>query len=419
MVTVSRVAVPVAGTAAAESTSTIRLEVRGESQAILALPSDGTAGFAAVSVETDGGGIGVAESIVGGSTVGGPVVLSSPCAVGAATRGYVPTGSTYHRSDVRLSLYDPDATPAVVDVSVSTGTGLTSPAAFQGVVVPATGLVVLDLRRWVPQISTLAVTAAAVSGDIVVGALESTSETLVGAPGHGSTRRSPHVHVTGSSLLVGPEHGLGRWAFAAGPSTRGVVSTFSVYDPGTRPVLVSVAPPGQAGEAAALTADVPAGGIVDFATPIDPGGGTGPGSVVISAHGQASIVAARLTTRPSSPGLEELDVTAGTAGPGDEWLLPGAAFGPRVGDAVTLANPGTRGATVTLFELSSGAAAKVRLDTVTLPAGSEVAVDLGSSVAGAAAFAIGVSATDPILVEQALVLRQGLTTAVGGIPVLR
>ena len=209
----------------------------------------------------------------------------------------MPTGSTYGGSDVRLSLYDPDATPAVVNVDVSTGTTLTSPPAFQGVVVPATGLVVLDLHRWVFEESSLAVTATAVSGSIVVGALELTSETVDMASRSAAGHSINHVVVIGSSLLVGPDRGLSHWAFAALQSKKGVASTFSVYNPGKRPVSVSVAPPGRAGIVAALTEDVPAGGIVDFATPVTGTSGLGTGSVVVSAKGGRPIVVARLTTR--------------------------------------------------------------------------------------------------------------------------
>ena len=60
----------------------------------------GQPGFAAVSVETDAGGIGVGESVAGSSGAV-PVLLSSPCSLVAGAQGYVPTGSTYGGSDVR------------------------------------------------------------------------------------------------------------------------------------------------------------------------------------------------------------------------------------------------------------------------------------------------------------------------------
>jgi hypothetical protein len=394
LVVVSRTGLPRGGVSSGASISRARFQVGGEAQAVLPLTTRGPAGFAAVTIKADAGGIGVGESIVGGSAAGAPVELSSPCSLVAAAQGYVPTGSTYGGSDVRLSLYDPDATPAVVNVSVSTGTTLTSPPAFQGVVVPATGLVVL------------------------VGALELTSETVEVTSRSAAGHPISHVRVIGSSLLVGPARGLSHWAFAAMQSRKGVASTFSVYNPGKRPVSVSVAPPGRAGIVAALTEDVPAGGIVDFATPVTGKSGLGTGSVVISAKGGMPVVVARLTTRYRTRFLEDIDATPGTAGPRDEWLLPGASLTSRIDDVVTIEDPGTEGSTVTLLELTHGTAARSRLEVVDLSAGSELEVNLGSVLKNAPLFALSVSASVPILVEQQLTPRGGLTAAAGGIPVL-
>jgi len=419
VVVVSRTGLPRVGTSSGSSISMTRVEVGGESQAVLALTTRGPAGFAAVSIETGGGGIGVGESIVGGSVFGDQVVLSSPCTLAAGAQGYLPTGSTYGDSDVQLSLYDPGAAAAVVNVSVSTGTALTSPPAFQGVVVPATGIVVLNLHRWVFEQSSLAVTATAVSGDIVVGALELTSETVQMASRTPTGNEMRDVFVTGSSLLVGPDRGLGRWYFAAMQSSRGVASTYSVYNPGSKPVLVSVAPPGPEGVKAALTEDVPAGGIVQFATPVTGTSGLQTASVVISAQQGRPIVVARLTTRYRSRLLEAIDATPGTAGPSGDWLLPGGSLTRAVDDVVTLDDPGTQNATVTLSELSNGPAGPVRLEVVSLLAGSETELNMASVLGSAPSFSLLVSGDVPILVEQQLAYRGGLTSSAGGIPVRR
>jgi len=383
---------------------------------MVALPTKGPAGYAAVSVDSDGDGIGVAELIKGASGTGGSVVPSSPCTLGAAPAGYVPTGSTAGSSDVRLSLYDPDATPAVVDVSVSNGTGLSSPPAFQGVVVPAEGLVVLDLRRWVFQLGSMAVTASAVSGDVVVGALETTSTTMAIPSGSTTSHKAVRVHFTGSSLLVGPDRGLPQWDFTALQSRIGVSSMFSVYDPGRRPVLVSVAPPGRAGLVAALTENVPAGGIVDFATPIVPGTRLGAKSVVVLAGRGATVIVARLTTRQRSPVLEELNSTSGTAGASEQWLLPGATVSAKIDDVVTLVDPGGKSASVILRELTYGPVA-ARLAQVSVLAGTQAKVDLRRVVGHPATFALEISASAPVLVEQQLKPSRGQITAVGGIPI--
>ena len=418
-VSISRTSLPVGGTSKTKSVSGSRVQVDGHSQAVLALPRTGPAGFAAVSVETDGGGIGVAESISGLPSLGGAIVVSSPCALGSAPRAYIAAGSTYGSSDVRLALYDPDATPAVVDVAVSNGTSSTSPPAFQGVVIPATGLVVLDLRRWVFQVSALAVTATAVSGDIVVGALESTSATVAeasGTTGKGA-QKTVHVQLTGSSLLVGPDRALEQWALPALHSRIGVSSMFSVYDPGTKSTSVSVAPPGRAGRVAALTEDVPAGGVVDFETPIAPGTHLETRSVVVSAGPGTPVVAVRLTGRQPSSALEEVNATAGTAGPRDNWLIPGATVTATIDDLVTLVVPGSQTASVKLVELPELPAVPVSFKAVTVFAGTEREIDLGPIMKDAPGFALEISSTVPILVEEQLKPRHGDTTALGAIPV--
>jgi hypothetical protein len=414
-VTVSRTNLPVAGLSTKTSVSRTRVALDGRSQAVITLPGSGPAGYAAVSVDTDDGGIGVSESIRGLSGPAGAVIAASPCTLGSAPRGFIPAGSTYGSSDVRVGLYDPDATPAVVDVAVSNGVSVSSPPAFQGVVVPATGLVVLDLRRWVFQVSSLAIAATAVSGDIVIGSLETTEETVSSPSGTPSSHSLTRVHFAGASLLVGPDRALRQWSFTALQSRIGVASMFSVYDPGTKPVSVSVAPPGHGGRVAALSEDVPAGGIVDFQTPIAPGTRLGAKSVVITAATGSLVLVARVTARQRSRSLEELNTTLGTAGAGERWLLPGATVTAGIDDIVTLADPGTKSATVSLVELPDLPAARVHLKDFTVLAGSQRNVDLGSLMKDAPEFALEVTADAPVLVEQQLRPRHGETAALGAI----
>jgi hypothetical protein len=415
---VSRTDLPAGGVSGGSSVTQSHFRLDAHSQAVLTLSKTGPAGYAAVSVETDGGGVAVSESIRGLQSAAGPALVSSPCTLGSAPLGYIPVGSTYGSSDVLVSLYDPDATPAVVNLSVSNGAGLTSPPAFQGIVVPAKGLAVLDLRRWAFQLSSLAITASALSGDVVVGALESTKELVSMATGSTGAHRVVRVHIIGNSLIVGSDQAVSQWVFTALQSRVGVASTFSVYDPGSKPVLVSVAPPGRTGAVAALSEEIPAGGIVNFETPIEPGTRLGASSVVVSAQSGRHIVVARLTTRRRTSTLEELNATSGTAGPRKTWLLPGAVVTPAIADFVTLANPGTKSASVTLTELPDLPAVAMRFKTITLLAGSQRDVDLGPLMKDVPEFALEISATAPVLVEEQFRPRHGLTTALGAIPVL-
>jgi hypothetical protein len=416
-VSVARTDAPVGGISTKTTVSRVRLELDGRSQAVITLPRNGAAGFAAVSVDTDAGGIGVSESIRGLSGPAGGGIVASPCTLGSAPRGLIPAGSTYGSSDVRLGLYDPDATPAVVNVAVSNGASVVSPPAFQGVVVPANGLVVLDLRRWVFQVSSLAITATAVSGDIVIGSFDTTAEAVTTTSGSSGTHRVTRVYFAGGSLLIGPDRPLGQWSLTALQSRLGVASMFSVYDPGTKPVSVSVAPPGQAGRVAALTEDVPAGGIVEFQTPIAPGTRLGAKSVIVTAAGSA-VVVARVTARQRSHSLEELNTTFATAGPGERWLLPGGSVSAGIDDIVTVSDPGTKSATVSLVELPDLPATRVQFKAFTVLAGSQRNVDLKTLMKQSPEFALEVTSSAPVLVEQQLRPRHGETAASGAIPVL-
>ena len=251
----------------------------------------------------------------------------------------------------------------MVNVNVSVGdTMVAAPAAFQGMVVPATGLVVLDLHRWVFEASSLAVTATAVSGVIVVGALELTSETVKVASRSASGSEVRDVFVTGSSLLVGPDHGRGRWSFTAMQSSKGVASTYSVYNPGSKAVEVSVAPPGTRRHGGRAQRGGSRRGHRRFRDARDRKEQLRHGlGRYLGANG-TPIVAARLTTRYETRLLEAVDVTAGTAGPargvaGAGWVA--RACGSRTSSRWTTPGPQTPRAG-RLFELGNGQAGGTR-----------------------------------------------------------
>ena len=176
-----------------------------------------------------------------------------------------------------------------------------------------------------------------------------------------------------------------------------------------------VAPPGRAGLVAALTESVPAGGIVDFATPISPGTRLGAKSVVVFAGLHGAVVVARLTTRQAGNVSEELNSTSGTAGAARRWLLPGAIATSKVDDVVTIADPGPDNATVRLSELTYGPLPS-SLAVVSVLAGTQRKVDLRSLLKQPATFALEITASEPVLVEQQLKPAHGATTAVGAIP---
>lgn len=401
----------------AASISTQRYVVGGDSELVVPLRTTGVSGYAAVSVETNSGAIGVSESISGISEGGKSAWLSSACTLGSASRGYIPVASTSDSSDALVALYNPSATPAVVDIKVFEDAGVSvEPPAFQGVVIPPSGVVVLDLRRWVFQVNSLAISATALSGDIVVGALETTYARTPVVSERAGKRHVSSVYLVGRSLLVGPSSGLSKWEFASRQSQTGVTSMYWVYNTSSKPVLVRVTPSGASGSSEAFSEEVAARSVIGLVTPEATAGSSQLASVVVQASKGSGIVVARVTTSPESLYVEQVNASMGAAGPSVGWVVLGGASSSQLDDTLILSNPGAGAAIVKIRELT-GAGAAIELKVVTLAAYTQWGVDLRGPLADTPAFALEVTSSAPVLVEQQLRIRGGLTTVAGAIPV--
>lgn len=96
--------------------------------------------YVATHVQLDGGGAFVEHSATGvtGEAWG-------PCGSSASTRWYMPEGATTRAATLIYALFNPFPDDAIVDMSFSTDQGRAAPAAFQGLVVPANGLLPVDV----------------------------------------------------------------------------------------------------------------------------------------------------------------------------------------------------------------------------------------------------------------------------------
>ena len=127
--------------------------------------------FSGVSVVAQGGRPVAAESVSFGSQL-----VKSPC---QSTPGFfwIVTGLyTFARDSANVAIYNPFATPAVVDVSALTASGEVVPGNFQGIIVGPGQTTVINLDRVIPPTSNLAVVVRARSGRIVVGSLQTRSD---------------------------------------------------------------------------------------------------------------------------------------------------------------------------------------------------------------------------------------------------
>jgi len=211
--------------------STITVAARAEED--IPLARTGPDGFAAAELTFDGGGVGVEQV---SSTAF--ATASSPCATEPGSSGYLATGSTAVNSVLRLSLYDPLSTAAVVDVSFATPTGQLAPAAFQGVVVEPEQAVVLDVGAYVEDSSEVATSARALSGEIVLGEFQ----------------QRPLASLHGSGLVLATARPARISAFEVPADAGAVADTLELYNPTPSPARATVTVVTGPGPAAATRA---------------------------------------------------------------------------------------------------------------------------------------------------------------------
>ncbi len=195
----------------------------------------GSTGVAA-AVVVDGGGVSVSEGV--SSPLGWSM---APCVSTTSPDWYFAHGATSQGGGLTLSLFNPGATDATVDVSmVVPGAGLLAPAAYQGIGVAPGSLVTENLGDHAPQDAVIATEVSSLSGSVVASELES-----VGTPGAG-----------GLSLTLGSPTPAATWVFAQNTDVAGGTVAFHVLNPSARPAVVSVAlglPQGAAAEPFTLT----------------------------------------------------------------------------------------------------------------------------------------------------------------------
>jgi hypothetical protein len=371
----------------------------GEEEAV-PLPSSGPKELAAVSVVTDGPPVSVSEVVTGGL-----VPLESPCDLGSSVVSYLAPGSTLDRSDVELAVEDPTATPAVVDVHAFVGDQQVSPPPLQGLSVPADGTTVVDISHFVVQQSLIGLSVTAVTGRVVAGALEEFLQSHLGS---------------GDALVTGVGAPRSAWSLPPGPNAPGKVVTARVLDPGSRATTVTVSSPFVGSPTSEISERIAAGTAVEIPLPVavptsrgGSGGSSKPskssgssgsappqeGQISIRASGGVGVVASVVTSLPVVHEYDDAVVSTPAAKPSTSWLLAGAVSTSSTADDVALSNPGARAAHVVVEELAGpGGASPVA--TVELPPGGSAVVALAATVVDDRAFALEVSASEPVSAGQ-------------------
>lgn len=179
--------------------------------------------FVAATVEVDGGGVLVTESVSGSDGWS-----EASCSRSTASTWYFASGSTVNGGTLAVSLYNPTSTEAVVDMSFVTPAGVAQPQPFQGIVIPPGSLAVEEVDRYVQDARSVSTIVSARAGSVVASALQTVST-------NGSR---------GLSLRLGSPELARLWSVPRSIDLTGGLTSLSIFNPTgvTERVTVTVRP---------------------------------------------------------------------------------------------------------------------------------------------------------------------------------
>ena len=179
--------------------------------------------FVATEVRLDGAGGVVLQQVGSGSAAD-----AGPCATNTSRAWHFATGSTRRDARLRLSLLNPYSDDTVVDLAFVTDEGVREPVAYQGLVVPANALVVLEVGSEVTRRQQVSFSVVARSGNLVSSALQTFNGDL---------------GLEGWSVRAGAPRAAEQWLFPLGVAGAGAgaANSFVVYNPGGAEARVDLA----------------------------------------------------------------------------------------------------------------------------------------------------------------------------------
>ncbi len=376
---VSGVMTSVGPVAAGGAVPTVRRAVSVPALGSVAVnPADGLpAGSNATTFTFSGGGV------VASQAVAGPNGWSTaPCASQVASQWSFAGGATTAGNALGLSLYNPGATEAVVNVSFITDNGFETPQQYQGLVIPPGQVVEENVGDYVQNAAAIATLVVAQAGGVVSTEFQQWSS---GATG-------------GMSLRLGSPQLSTIWRLAQ--TTALPQSTVDLYlaNPGHAPVTATITLGLSSGTVVPQRVVVPPVAIVAFAASGTPGlPQQTPYSLTVTAS--APIVVGRSVLAPAGSTPPVWGSSSATTTVATHWLVPapGIPTAPGAANAgvssLAVANSGSAAAQVEVTVL--GATRPVAMFTV---APQEVVV-LGPQQVGGLS-PLTVSASQPVTVEE-------------------
>lgn len=352
-----------------------------------------TAPFAAAMVEVNGGDVAVEHSI------NGPAGEDhTPCASKASDQWYFADGSTARDATLLLALFNPFPDEAIADLSFTHEEGRANPAAFQGLVVPARGLVVVDVGSQVRRREQVSATVNARSGRLVVDRIQLRTE---------RPKR-------GAALTLGAPRPSDVWYFPEGVKAEGIAERVVVYNPGSREALVDVEFTLDEGAIEPFELSVPPGDRAILDVSAEQRVPAGAHALTVRSVNDEPVVAERWIEANGS-GRLGLGVTTGSPIAAERWLFAFGATNASNDEWLVVRNIGPEDVTVDVVALASGRLLPIQnLQDLEVPAGTRKPIRLGDHIKRDD-LPLLVTATGPVVVERDMyrVGILGLSTSIG------
>jgi hypothetical protein len=382
--------VPVAGAGEAK---VIETSVAANSRRFLRHGEHVTAPFAAAMVEVDGGDVAVEHSINGAAGED-----HAPCASKASDEWHFADGSTARDATLLLALFNPFPDDAVAELSFTHEEGRATPSVYQGLVVPARGLIVVDVGAEVRRREQVSSTVRVRSGRLVVDRIQLRTE---------RPKR-------GAALNLGAPSGGDVWYFPEGAKAEGIAERVVVYNPGEREALVDVEFTLDEGAIEPFELSVPPRDRAVLDVSAEERVPAGAHAITVRSVNGEGVVAERWIEANGS-GRLGLGVTSGSPITSERWLFAFGATNASNDEWIVVHNVNAEDVEVDVVALAAGRLLPIQnLQNLEVPAGSRKPIRLGDHVKRDD-LPLLVTATGPVVVDRDLyrVGILGISTSIG------
>jgi hypothetical protein len=337
------------------------------------------AAYVAAMVRLDGGGA-IVEHVTTGP-VGDAV---DACASSASTRWYVPEGATTRSAQLIYALFNPFPDDAIVDMSFATEQGRDAPAAFQGIVVPANGLVPLDIGTHVRRRAHVSASIHARRGRIVVEALQMHN---------GDGRR-------GVSLMLGLPRTATSFVFPDGVASPERFEQLHLFNPNDTEASVQLDLILDQGDAQPFQLRVPAQGRITVDLTNESRVPKNIGHALVVHSDNVPIAVSRTTDVGASNARRGYLSDVGATSAALHWGFAAGGVSPALDEWISVINEAPRDVTVDVTTVNGGTLTFLQgLGGVRIPRGARRVFHLADYGAGPEAPLI-VNSTGPVVVER-------------------